>query len=51
MIDIKQWKLRIIVKYLKILKIELMEQLKEIFLIYIIINEFWDDKGNLLDYI
>lgn len=45
------WKVRITVKYLKISKIEILERLKEISSTYIIINEFWDDKGNPLDHI
>lgn len=49
--SVKQWKLRITVKHLKISKIELMEQLKEISSTYIIVNEHWDDKGKELDHI
>lgn len=45
------WKLRITVKYLKISKIEILDRLKEISSTYLIINEFWDDKGNPLDHI
>lgn len=45
------WKIRITEKYLKISKIELIEELKKISSDYLIVNEYWDDKGNELPHV
>lgn len=47
----KEWKVRITTKYLKIEKIEIVKVLKEIAEGYIVVNEFWDDKKTQLDHI